>query len=249
MKLQRLSADIHKYLSLILGIQIVFWMVSGLFFSLFKIEDVRSEHRMKTIEAAPISADTKLMVQTILEDQSRPFEKFVVESRPEGPRVLITYSDHETQMEALYDANSGQRLSPIDAQMAQSIAQAHLKTPLPVKRTQLVTQGSTEYSGPLPAWRIDFEDRDHLSLYVTQNTAEIKARRSDLWRTYDALWALHIMDWRDHENFNNGLLIFTSLMSLISIVFGLMLLPYRIHFKSWWQRVRTRLDDFMRSKN
>jgi hypothetical protein len=64
--------------------------------------------------------------------------------------------------------------------------------------------------------------------YVAADTGRVTARRSDLWRVYDALWALHIMDWRDHENFNNGLLILVSFLALIVVVSGFILAPYRL---------------------
>jgi hypothetical protein len=35
------------------------------------------------------------------------------------------------------------------------------------------------------------------------------------------------MDWRDHENFNTGLLILASLMALAVTLAGFVLLPYR----------------------
>jgi hypothetical protein len=36
------------------------------------------------------------------------------------------------------------------------------------------------------------------------------------------------MDWRDHENFNSGLLIVTSLTTLITLLAGFVLFPYRL---------------------
>jgi hypothetical protein len=89
------------------------------------------------------------------------------------------------------------------------------------KRVNSSPKRRTEYRGPLPAWRIAFDDAEGLAVYVAADTGRVAARRSDLWRVYDALWALHIMDWRDHENFNTGLMIVTSFTALIVNVGGL----------------------------
>jgi hypothetical protein len=70
-----------------------------------------------------------------------------------------------------------------------------------------------------------------LAVYVTQDTGVVTARRSDLWRLYDALWALHIMDWRGHETFNHPLIIGVAAATLISVIAGVILLPYRIRFR------------------
>lgn len=58
---------------------------------------------------------------------------------------------------------------------------------------------STEYRRLLPAWRIAFDDAE----------------------------GLHVMDWRDHEIFNTGLLIVSSLTALSTILAGSILFPYR----------------------
>lgn len=51
----RLSSKIHKWLALIIGVQMLFWFVSGLFFAAVPIERVRSEHSIRELEPAPIA--------------------------------------------------------------------------------------------------------------------------------------------------------------------------------------------------
>ena len=72
---------------------------------------------------------------------------------------------------------------------------------------------------------------------VAANTGAVTARRSDLWRLYDSLWALHIMDWRDHENFNHPLIIAVTAITLLSVIAGIVLIPYRIRFRKLRPRV------------
>lgn len=94
----------------------------------------------------------------------------------------------------------------------------------------LVNEASAEYRGALPAWRVQFPDGG-LSVYVAQNTGAVTARRSDLWRLYDTLWALHIMDWKNHEDFNHPLIIIVTAITLLSVIAGIVLIPYRIRFR------------------
>lgn len=44
------------------------------------------------------------------------------------------------------------------------------------------------------------------------------------------LWALHIIDWRNHEDFNRPLLIIVCALTLISVIAGIVLLPFRLRF-------------------
>lgn len=67
--------------------------------------------------------------------------------------------------------------------------------------------------------------------YVAQNTGAVTARRSDLWRLYDTFGALHIMDWQNREDFNHPLIIIVTLITLLSLIAGIALIPYRIRFR------------------
>jgi hypothetical protein len=69
-------------------------------------------------------------------------------------------------------------------------------------------------------------------VYVAQNTGAVTARRSDLWRVYDTLWALHIMDWENHEDFNHPLIVIVTWLTLLSVIAGVVLIPYRIRFRT-----------------
>ena len=92
-------------------------------------------------------------------------------------------------------------------------------------RVERITANDSEYRGALPAWRVDFDDGANRSLYVAADTGAVTARRSTLWRVYDFLWGLHIMDWRGHEDFNHPLLIVATLLALIVTIAGIVLLP------------------------
>ena len=92
-----------------------------------------------------------------------------------------------------------------------------------------------EYRAELPVWRADFGGSDNLSVFVAADTGRVAARRSDLWRVYDFLWSLHIMDYRERENFNHPLLIAFSVGALAMSLFGLILLFIRLP-----PRLRTR---------
>ena len=49
-----LWAKIHKWLALLMAVQILFWFASGLFFAWFPIEKVRSEHAKAEQVAPPV---------------------------------------------------------------------------------------------------------------------------------------------------------------------------------------------------
>lgn len=227
MKVAPLASSIHKWLALIVGVQMLFWVGSGLFFAIYPIEEVRSEHRIAEMHtAAPLPDRAPSELAALLPEAP---SRLVYERTSAGEAVAV--AEFHERRPILINLDDWRVASPISAEAAEQIARAYITGNPRVREAQLVTEESPEYRGVLPAWRIAFDDAEGLAVYVAAFTARVTARRSDLWRVYDALWALHIMDWRDHENFNTGLLIATSFTSLIVLLAGFVLFPYRLRLR------------------
>jgi len=222
-----LASFVHKWLALIIGVQIFIWIATGLFFTVVPIEQVRSEHRIR--EAAPLhlSVADLATFSSALAGAEAPI-RLTVENRPEGARIVADYADGSA---ALFDARTGAKLSPLDAESALTIARSRIITEAPVASSELITTASPEYRGALPAWRIAFDEPSKLAVYVGANNGQVTARRSELWRVYDFLWALHIMDYRDHENFNHAPIIIVSILAFLSTIAGIALIPYRFRWR------------------
>ena len=237
MNFQRFIAFIHKYLSLIIGVQILFWVVSGLFFAIFPIEQVRSEHRMK--EIAPIamnSEDFAALPKVLAENPNAT--KLRLESVLEGSRIFaeLGKSPEGKPIKALFDGRSGVKLSPISAQTAQEIVLARMKENSAAGGIRPITKienETSEYRGALPAWKVELIEPQNMAIYVSVDSGEITARRSNLWRVYDTLWALHIMDWQNHEDFNHPLIIISAILALLSTIAGIILIFYRVKFRKF----------------
>lgn len=234
MSISRFASSVHKWLALIVGVQILFWVASGAFFAVFPIERVRSEHRIaEQHQAAPDPAAMRgpAEVATLLPETPT---RLTYESDAIGHPVAV--AEFHERRPILIDLADWRVASPLSAEAAQAIAEVYVADAPRVREVRLITEETPQYRGMLPAWRIAFDDAEGLAVYVAADTGRVTARRSDLWRVYDALWALHIMDWRDHENFNNGLLILASFLALVVVLSGFVLAPYRMG----WLRHRAR---------
>lgn len=226
MKIAAAASWLHKWLALIIGVQIVFWFASGLFFAIYPIERVRSEHRIAKQAAAPLSAaELRSPAEIAALLTAAPTKLTYGRDALGQPIAIAEFADARP---ALIDLRAVRVISPLTAEDAAAVAQAHVANAPAVRETRRIVGESPEYRGALPAWRVAFEDNEGLAVYVAADTGAVTARRSDLWRVYDALWALHIMDWRDHENFNTGLLILATTIALVVALAGIVLLPYRL---------------------
>ena len=86
-----------------------------------------------------------------------------------------------------------------------------------------------------PLWRVDFDDAERTSFYLSPETGEVVTRRSNVWRFYDFFWRLHIMDLENGEDFNHPLIIVATSLTLSIVISGFILLAIRLgrDWKSW----------------
>ncbi len=211
---------------MLVGIQILFWVVSGLFFTLFPIEQIRSEHLVRPAPPRAIDTDGLPSFAGPRSPEGELPTKLTIERRASGPVIVAEFAEAPP---ALYDASNLRQLSPLTADQARAVARTHVTLTSAPTAVDPITAESPEYRGALPAWRVQFAEGG-LSVYVAQNTGAVTARRSDLWRLYDTLWALHIMDWENHEDFNHLLIVIVTWLTLLSVIAGVVLIPYRIRF-------------------
>jgi hypothetical protein len=236
-RVTRIASFVHKWLALLMAVQILFWFASGLFFAAFPIERVRSEHMKAEAPPAPVAiADAAAGLQRIAHEA--PGERIEVRSLLGRPVALVAPRGARPR---LYDLAGGRRISPIPAALAASIAEADHAGAQRAARVERVTAESPEYRGALPAWRVDFDDGAHRALYVAVDSGLVTARRSRLWRVSDFLWGLHIMDFSGHQDFNTPLLIGATALGLILILTGIVLFPVRLGLTRWLRRRRARL--------
>ncbi len=231
---------IHKWLALLMAIQILFWFVSGLVFAVVPIERVRSEHAIAPAAPAPVALDAASVgLQRLAAAGVAAGEKLELRSLLGRPVALLSGGEARPR---LYDLTTGRRLSPIPMTFAARIAEADHAGAARAARVTRIAANDSEYRGILPAWRVDFEDGAARSLYVAADTGVVTARRSTLWRAYDFLWGLHIMDWRGHEDFNTPLLAIATALALVMSIAGIVMLPGRLGFTAWLRRRRARLS-------
>jgi len=228
------ASAIHKWLALLLAVPILFWFASGFFFALVPIERIRSEHRI--VEQAPVAVyldGAAAGLAHLARSGAGTADRIELRTLLGRPVALLTTGKARSR---LYDLSDGRLLSPIPASMAVAIAAWDHAGPDRSVRVSAVTQASPEYRGALPAWRVELTGENNRSLYVSADTGMVTARRSTLWRVYDFLWSLHILDFKEHEDFNTPLLAIISALSLILLVTGIMLIPKRLGLRKLKRR-------------
>jgi hypothetical protein len=219
------ASRVHKWLALVVGAQLLIWFASGVIMSFLPIEKVRGEHLVEREASAAIPPNTQMVAwETLLTKAGAPVEAVAWRMLDGRPIAEVTTANGVR----LFDVRTGDVLPSVDAAQATRIARAAWKgASKPASQPSRVTSESPEYRGALPAWRIAFADPDSTNVFVSVDSGKITAVRTGTWRLYDFFWSLHIMDWKNHENFNSWWLLAFAIGGLTLGVAGTILLFMR----------------------
>jgi hypothetical protein len=214
---------------MIIGAQLLIWFASGVLMSFLPVGQVRGEHLVDRETAMAIPAGSSFANPAqIWSKAGAPVE--AINWHMMGGRAVAEVTTSKGIR--LFDARTAEPIPAVDAAQATVIANAAWKAAAkPTSNASRVTAESPEYRAALPAWRIAFADPDATSIFVAADTGKITAVRTGTWRLYDFFWSLHIMDWKNHENFNTWWLLSFAIGGLILGLAGTVLLFMRRPFR------------------
>ena len=202
----------HRYLGLFLGIQFLFWTISGLYFSWTNIDEIRGEHLInKNVQLKDFSeliSPSKLNESNINSIELRDISGV--------PYYWINNVN-------LYNAYTGNLKYSITKNEAIDIAKQNLVKGLEIKSINYISTVDKhhEYRNKLlPAYVISFKDKKNIKAYVSSLDGKFQTVRHRNWRWFDFLWMTHTMDYESRDNFNNTLLRAFSLLGLITVLSG-----------------------------
>jgi Na+-transporting NADH:ubiquinone oxidoreductase subunit F len=218
-----LFRKLHKWIGLAIGIQVAIWMISGFMMGLLDHNRVQGTHN-KTAATAPARISQR-------QDLTEPAE--ILSQLSTGAAVrridLLTLLDSPMyRVEAadgpkLFDATTGSSFDVTEV-VARRIAQRDYSGAGEISAVTSMLAPAMEvrrHAGDV--WRVDFNDDDATSLYVSKGDGRILERRNDTWRLFDVFWMLHIMDYQGRESFNNALAIIASLIAAWFAITGVVL--------------------------
>ena len=234
MRLFRLMSQIHLWLGMAVGVQVMLWLVSGLVMVLWPIETVRGEH-LRTEEAAAVIdwAGEALPLTDIVERQ----DSGVLSARTGMLAGRAVWRLETAGGPQMVDARTGADLTPIDETLAREIALSRYSGSGALTDQRLLETPPREAGLSVPAWRFEFGPADPATLYINSRTGELRAVRTTLWRVYDFFWGVHIMDWSTRENFNSWWIKATAFIAILFGLAGVVLTVCRIR---WMTRRRNK---------
>jgi len=206
----------HRYLGIFIGIQFLFWTISGLYFSWTDIDDIHGD-QYKNLEYQPKSFNN-LISPSVL-NVSEGINTIELRDTNNFPYYWINKRQ-------LYNAIDGKLKESISKNEALYIAKNYMKADLEITTIKKIneTDKHHEYRKKLlPAYVISYDNNEALKAYVSVKDGEFQTVRHRNWRWFDFLWMTHTMDYEGRDNFNTIVLRAFSLLGLITVLSGFLL--------------------------
>jgi len=236
MKPRKTTYLAHRWIGLVIALQLLAWSTGGLIFSVLDIRGVRGEtdalmRDRVGLEPASLEGLPAGVREAVAALGPGAVGGVELIDRGVGPHWEVRGLSGET-LARLH--TGGEPVGPVTGEEASTIAAADFLPGAPVALVQYIdADPPLEYrGGPLPAWRVDLDHAKQPHVYIDARTGRIVARRNQSWRIFDFFWMLHTMDYTGRDNFNHPLLTVASLLAVATAGTGLSLWGWRMVSKA-----------------
>jgi uncharacterized iron-regulated membrane protein len=225
--LRRVAQWLHKWLALIVGIQVLAWVLGGALFALLPFDAwVKSGDVVRKAPKATI--ETALVPLADIAYRFQPLRS--IELIGQGKDLYYRLSD-ANGAQSLVNAVDGKALPRPDEKLIRKLAADIYAGDGPFQSARLIEQPLppallivNELNFKKDVWQVNFADRFNTRFYFNAQSGEFLRARNDAWVLYDFFWRLHIMDYSGGEDFNNKLLRVLAPLALVLVLSGGVLL-------------------------
>jgi Na(+)-translocating NADH:ubiquinone oxidoreductase F subunit len=216
---------LHKWLSLLVGLQLFIWLGTGLYFNLMDHEKASGNQFRQRPVIAEVDLSQLVEPKLALSRSKRSVSLKQI-SLLAQPYYLLTHEkglySHFSNNYSLVDAYTGEPIL-IDEVMAKKLAQSSYKG-------QGIINSVVKLSPPyddIPreknhVWQINYADYINTSVYIDAGSGRIIKHSNDDKRFTDLFFMLHFMDYGSEGSFNNVqnivFAIFTLFFSLTGLI-------------------------------
>lgn len=224
-RLARRIAQIHKWLGVIVFAQLAIWTTTGLFFAAVHLTAVRADYlvhpadHVTPVDLRQVKISSGDALKSVAEDRPHDVTLKMMADLP----VYVVRAEIGT---FVVSAETGDQVI-VDEALARKIAAGQWVNPDPILAINHLDAAPRESSVKGEVWAARFKGDGNPTLYISAVDGRTSNPRVDLWRLYDFLYGLHLMDYADHENYNTPWMVALAVLALSSVLFGVALLVHR----------------------
>ena len=220
----------HRWLGLLTSLQLLMWTVSGLFFTLPDIKDVRGEQYLVKSQSQaidPLVTSELFSITNIIEAAKLSEEEEVSIKLKRRSGQWVYEIERPLKETLIFDALSGkQRSYLVESEVINIVRSETNLEPINAVLINTPLTGSEFRGRDLPLYKVSVLKPQKGVVYIDPLTGEIVAVRTKLWRAWDFLWSLHIMDYRARDDFSHGLIRVFAILGLLTVLSGMLLWYY-----------------------
>ena len=228
----------HTWIGLVIGVQVLLWMISGLYMVAVDIDFIHGDTLVRNERPTLVGIDRTIPIGVLL-DRYQGLYSAKLKALPGMEHPIYELGTPDGLL--TIDAVSGAVLSPLAQSTVENLARQYYTGSAPILKVELIETVPVEIRGQPPyLWRVDFDDWLQTSFYLYSDTGALVTRRHRLWRIFDTFWMLHVMDYGyERDDVNNGLLRVAAAVGLVFAITGLWLLVYSFGRTQRAQRTST----------
>lgn len=209
---------IHKWASVIVGVQFLLWLTSGIYFNLMDHEKAAGRTYLSHSKPTMTIVPQKLIEPSEVLAKYPPSVLLTSSILLSTPVYLLThqkglYANFENHY-SIVDAYTGHQLA-IDKEMANALATQSYDGPGLIRSTVLLSDSIDDFPKQQnPTWKVDFNDNVETSVYVEAGSGRIVGHSDQDKRLADIFFMLHFMDYGNEGSFNSVQMILFAFVSL-----------------------------------
>jgi len=224
---------VHKWTSVLVGIQFLLWLISGFYFNIMDTSVVGGNQYRNSA--------TQLNSHFVLKQNSAFIEPEIILNQFKAknlntqaikvvsllgqPFYLVTHKKglrrYFPSQYSLVDVYTG-KIKKLNSELVKNIALTSYNGPgkvvSSVKLTPPINDLLREQN---PVWQVNFSDSVETSVYIDAGTGAIVSHVDDDKRFADFFWMIHFMDYGKQGGFNSWHLILFALVTLLLCLSGL----------------------------
>lgn len=212
----------HKWIALVIGVQALLWMASGVYMTVVPISIIHGDH-LTHATGEPLAASARRIDAGQLMLLFPGISSFRLKSLL-GREVFEIERGGKLE---LVEALDGKPIGLLDETAARALASESYHGDDAIVKVELLAEPPGEVGKrQAPIWAVHYGNFGKTTLYFSPHSGELLARRHELWRWFDFLFMLHIMDYDERSDVNNTLLRVASIVGLLFALSGLWLLLF-----------------------
>lgn len=214
----RFMRKLHRWLSLLIIIQVCIWLISGLYFSWVGHKSLAAHNYFQSVPQQPVGP--VFYPENALFERFNDIESLEIRSIAGTAQYVVNTTAGQQHYVNALTGKRWQTSAPLAAQLARQ----SYNGPGTLDQVQAV-MGSDEIVGWKEAgFRVTFSDDLGTRVYIDAASGKVIDHRNNRWWLGDWMFRLHFMDYSGERDFNSWLNIVAATIALWFSLSGLILL-------------------------